>query len=251
MSDLRHEIDEIGRRIWPDRAAAHRAVQARRRRWWVSVLQPRRPQLAMRSLPLLAAVATVAIFVTLAGARPVLERTQGQGRQTPPSSAVTPGTKDAVGDTRVPGRSIVEPSPNHRARGVAPAPVDQTPSGVAGSTLSPESQQRPPATGGGDQARTVTLTNANSGKTVTVSPGTRIVVTLQPAAHRRWGAPHTLNSTIVATSKSAADATGAAHGTFLASRSGHTRLVASQGGCHGPLCLIASHSTWWVRVIVR
>jgi hypothetical protein len=250
MSDLRHEIDEIGRRIWPDRAAAHRAVQARRRRWWVGVLQPRRPQLAMRWLPLLAAVATVAIFVTLAGARPVLERTQGQGRHPAPSSAVTPGTQDSNGVAGVPGRSVLEPAPSHRPRGVAPAPVDQTPSGVAGSTVSPQSPQRPPATGG-DQTPTVTLTEADSGKTVTVSPGTRIVVTLQPAAHRRWGAPHTLDSTIVATSESAADATGAAHGTFLASRSGHTRLVASQGGCHGPLCLIASHSTWWVRVIVR
>ena len=250
MSDLRHEVDEIGRRIWPDRAAAHRAVIARRRRWWVTFLQPRRPQPAMRWLPLLAAVATVAIFVTLAGAHPVLERTQGQGHRPAPPTAGTPGAQDSAGDARVQGRSVTEPAPSHRARGVVPAPVDQ-PSGVASSTGSPQSPERPPATGAGDQVPTVTLTESDSGKTVTVAPGTRIVVTLQPAPHRRWGAPHTLDSTIVATSESAADATGAAHGTFLASRSGHTRLVASQGGCHGPLCLIASHSTWWVRIIVR
>ncbi|MGH7749123.1 MAG: hypothetical protein ACREQ5_30820, partial [Candidatus Dormibacteria bacterium] len=76
MSDLRREVDDIGRRIWPDPPAAYRAMQSRRRRWWVSLLQPRRPQLAMRWLPVLAAVATVAIFVAIAGALPFIERTQ-------------------------------------------------------------------------------------------------------------------------------------------------------------------------------
>ena len=54
MSDLRREVEDIGRHIWPDAPAAYGAMQARRRRWWVSLLQPRRPQLAMRWLPVLA-----------------------------------------------------------------------------------------------------------------------------------------------------------------------------------------------------
>jgi hypothetical protein len=76
------------------------------------------------------------------------------------------------------------------------------------------------------------------------------VVTLQGSPHRQWTAPRTLDATVVSTSDSGRDAGGGAHGTFVAAHSGHTRLVAGQGGCHGPLCLIASTSTWQVRIVV-
>jgi hypothetical protein len=246
MSDLRREVDDIGRRIWPDTAAAHRAVHARRRRWWLSLLQPRRPQLAMRWLPVLAAVATVAIFVTLAGARPAQERTQGQGTHTLQPSVVPPGTPDGQSQIVPPGHRVAVPPVNPPAA-PAPPPTSQQAPAVAnnGSTASP---QRPPSSGAG--VVTVTLTEADAGRTITLAPGTRIVVTLQAAPHRQWSAPRALDTSVVTTSESTRDASGGAHGTFVAAHPGRTRLVAGQGGCHGPLCLIASTSTWQVRIVV-
>ena len=249
MSDLRHEIDEIGRRIWPDAPTAYRAMHARRR-WWLAFLQPRRPQLAMRWLPVLAAVATVAIFVALAGSHRAVERTEHPGTHTLAPGPVTPGAPEGLHVVPAPGRSIaVAPT----SRPAAPAPPAPNPpaTGAVATTGgdSPASSQRPSSTSSG--VTTVTLTEADSGRTITVAPGTRIVVTLQAAPHRQWSAPRSLDSTILTASETARDAGGGAHGTFVASKPGHTRLVAGQGGCHGPLCLIASATTWQVRVVVR
>jgi hypothetical protein len=97
---------------------------------------------------------------------------------------------------------------------------------------------------------TVTLTEADAGRTITVAPGTRIVVTLQAAAHRQWSAPRTLDSRVVTAADSGRDAGGGAHGTFVAAHSGHTRLMAGRAGCHGPLCLIPPASSWQVRIVV-
>ncbi|TMD07146.1 MAG: hypothetical protein E6J03_04545 [Chloroflexi bacterium] len=250
MSDLRHEVDEIGRRIWPDSPAAYRAMQARRRRWWLTLLQPRRPQLAMRWLPVLAAVATVAIFVALAGNHPAVERTEHPGTHTLAPTPVSPGAPEGLHVAPPLGRSIAVAPSSHPA---APAPPAANPPGTGAVATtggdSPASPQRPSSTGSG--VVTVTLTEADSGKTITVAPGTRIVVTLQAAPHRQWSAPRSLDSTVLTASDTARDAGGGAHGTFVASKPGHTRLVAGQGGCHGPLCLIASATTWQVRVVVR
>jgi hypothetical protein len=245
MSHPRNQVDEIGRRIWPDPPAALRAMHARRRRWWLSLFQPRRPQLATRWLPVLAAVATVAIFVALAGGRPAVERTQGQGRQavhpTPPPS----GALDARGN-QVPerGRAVTVPPAGHPISEGPPAATPAPAVAAGGSSASPP---RPPSGGG---VVTVTLTEADAGRTITVAPGTRIVVTLQAAARRQWSAPRTLDSRVLTAAGSGRDAGGGAHGTFVAAHPGHTRLVAGQGGCHGPLCLIASASTWQVHVVV-
>lgn len=251
MSDLRNEIDDIGRRIWPDRGAAYRAMQARRRRWWLTLLQPRRPQLAMRWLPVLAAVATVAIFVTLAGARPAVERTEHPGTRTLAPAPVTPGAPEGLHVVPPPGRSIAVAPSNHPA---APAPPAANPpgTGAVASTGSPQSPQRPSSTSGaGGGVAMVTLTEADAGRTITVAPGTRIVVTLQAAPHKQWSAPRSLDAAVLSTTESTKDAGGGSHGTFVATKPGHTRLVAGQGGCHGPLCLIASATTWQVRVVVR
>jgi hypothetical protein len=247
MSDLRREVDDIGRRIWPDAPAAYRAMHARRRRWWVSLLQPRRPQLAMRWLPVLAAVATVAIFVTLAGARPALEHTQGQGRHTAQPGPVSPGALEGRSEVPAPAQIHGVQPPAGRPAASAPPPASPAPA-VANNNSSAASPQRPPSSGVG--VVTVTLTEADAGHTITVAPGTRIVVTLQGSPHRQWTAPHALDANVVSTSDSGRDAGGGAHGTFVAAHSGHTRLVAGQGGCHGPLCLIASSSTWQVRIVV-
>jgi hypothetical protein len=246
MSDLRSEVEDIGRRIWPDAPAAYGAMQARRRRWWVSLLQPRRPQLAMRWLPVLAAVVTVAIFVTLAGARPALERTQGQGRHTVQPGPLSPGAPEGRSEAPAPGeiRGVLPPA----GRPAASAPPPATTAPAVANNGSAASPARPPASGAG--VVTVTLTEADAGHTITVAPGTRIVVTLQGSPHRQWTAPHALDANVVSTSDSGRDAGGGAHGTFVAAHSGHTRLVAGQGGCHGPLCLIASSSTWQVRIVV-
>jgi len=250
MSGLRHEIDEIGRRIWPDTTAAHRAMQARRRRWWIAFLQPRRPQLAMRWLPVLAAVATVAVFVAIASNRPTIQRTEHPGTHTVAPSPVTPGAPEGLHVAPAPGRSIaVAPT----SRPAAPAQAAPNPPGTGAVAPSggdsAASAQRPSSTSSG--VVTITLTEADSGKTITIAPGTRIVVTLQGAPHRQWSAPHSLDSAVLTMSEAARDAGGGAHGTFVASKPGRTRLVAGQGGCHGPLCLIASTTTWQVRVIVR
>jgi hypothetical protein len=245
MSHLRNQVDEIGRRIWPDPPAALRRMHARRRRWWLSLFQPRRPQPAMRWLPVLAAVATVAIFVALAGGRPAVERTQGQGRpavhHTPLPSGALDGRANQVPE---PGRAVTVPPPGHPASEAPPAAAPAPAIAAGGSSASPP---RPPSGGG---VVTVTLTEADAGRTITVAPGTRIVVTLQGAAHRQWSAPRSLDPRVVTAADSGRDAGGGAHGTFVAARSGHTRLVAGQGGCHGPLCLIASASTWQVHVVV-
>jgi len=250
MSDLRREIDEIGRRIWPDPHAAHRAMQARRRRWWLAFLQPRRPQPGMRWLPVLAAVATVAIFVALAGNRPAVESTEHPGTHTLAPAPVTPGAPEG----RVvppPGRSIAV-APSNRPAAPAPQPVNPPGTGAVAVAGSPPSVERPSATSAaGAEVVTVTLTEADAGRTITVAPGTRIVVTLQGGPHRQWNAPRALDSAILSTTESAKDAGGGAHGTFVATRTGRTRLVAGQGGCHGPLCLIASPTTWQVRIVVR
>jgi hypothetical protein len=250
MSDLRHEIDEIGRRIWPDAASAHRAMQARRRRWWLTFLQPRRPRLATRWLPVLAAVATVAIFVALAGNRPAVERTEHPGTQTLAPSPVTPGAPEGLHVAPPPGRSIAV-APSNRPAAPAPPVANPPGSGAVATTGggSPASPQSPASTSSG--VATVTLTEADSGRTITVAPGTRIVVTLQAAPRRQWSAPRSLDSTVLTASETAREAGGGAHGTFVASKPGRTRIVAGQGGCHGPLCLIASTTTWQVRVIVR
>ncbi|HEX3605165.1 MAG TPA: hypothetical protein VH134_04530 [Candidatus Dormibacteraeota bacterium] len=247
MSDLRDQVDEIGRRIWPDAPTAYRAMEARRRRWWLTFLQPRRPQLAMRWLPVLAAVATVAIFLAIAGAHPAQERTEGQGQHavipaTPPS-----GSLDSR-STQLPLHGRGEPlAPTGRAvAGAPPAATSAPPPVEHSSAASPE---HPPATGA--QVAMVTLTEADSGRTITVSPGTRIVVTLQGSSHHQWTAPRTLDSAVVSAADSGRDAGGGAHGTFTAVHPGHTRLMAGQGGCHGPLCLIASATTWQVRIVVR
>ena len=245
MSHPRNQVDEIGRRIWPDPPAALRAMHARRRRWWLSLFQPRRPQPAMRWLPVLAAVATVAIFVALAGGRPAVERTQGPGRpavhHTPLPSGALDGRANQVPE---PGRAVTVPPPGHPASDAPPAAAPAPAVAAGGSSASPP---RPPSGGG---VVTVTLTEADAGRTITVAPGTRIVVTLQGAAHRRWSAPRTLDARVVTAADAGRDAGGGAHGTFVAARPGHTRLVAGQGGCHGPLCLIASASTWQVHVVV-
>jgi hypothetical protein len=245
VSHLRNQVDEIGRRIWPDPPAALREMHARRRRRWLTPFQPRRPQLARRWLPVLAAMATVAIFVTLVGDRPAVERTQGQGRHavhpTPVPSGALDGRADQVPE---PGRALAAPPASHPAPepppAAAPAPA------VAGNG-SPASPARPPSSRG---VVTVTLTEADAGRTITVAPGTRIVVTLQAAAHRQWSAPRTLDSRVVTAAGSGRDADGGAHGTFVAAHSGHTRLVAGRAGCHGPLCLIAPASAWQVHIVV-
>jgi hypothetical protein len=251
MSDLRREVDEIGRRIWSDPHSAYRAMQARRRRWWIALLQPRRPQPGMRWLPVLAAVATVAIVLALAGNRPAVERTEHPGTHTLAPAPVTPGAPEGLRVVPPPGRSIAV-APSNRPAAPAPQPVTPPGTGAVAGTGSPPSAQRPSSTGAASGGVvTVTLTEADAGRTITVAPGTRIVVTLQGAPHRQWSAPRPLDSTILSTTESARDAGGGAHGTFVATRTGRTRLVAGQGGCHGPLCLIASTGTWQVRVIVR
>jgi hypothetical protein len=139
---------------------------------------------------------------------------------------------------------VTVPPADHPTAGAPPA---ATPAPAVAAGGSPASPARPPSGGG---VVTVTLTEADAGRTITVAPGTRIVVTLQAAAHRQWSAPRTLDPRVVTAADSGRDAGGGAHGTFVAAHSGHTRLVAGQGGCHGPLCLIASASTWQVRVVV-
>jgi hypothetical protein len=245
MSHLRNQVDEIGRRIWPDPPAALRGMHARRRRWWLGLFQPRRPQLGMRWLPVLAAVATVAIFVALAGGRPAVERTQGQGRPAVRHTPLPSGALDArANQVPEPGRAVTVPPPSHA---VSEAPPAATPAPAVPAGGSSASAARPPSGGG---VVTVTLTEADAGRTITVAPGTRIVVTLQGAAHRQWSAPRTLDPRVVTAGDSGRDAGGGAHGTFVAAHSGYTRLVAGQGGCHGPLCLIASASTWQVHIVV-
>lgn len=246
MSDLRNQVDDIGRRIWPDPPAALRVMHSRRRRWWLSLFQPRRPQLAMRWLPVLAAVATVAVFVALAGGRPAVERTEGQGRHAVhPAPLPSSGSLDSrATEVPPPGRAIAVP-PAGRPGPASPPAATPAPALAAGG--SPGSAARPPSSGG---VVTVTLTEADSGRTITVAPGTRIVVTLQGAAHRQWSAPRTLDQRVVSATNSGRDAGGGAHGTFLAVHSGHTRLMAGQSGCRGPLCLIASAAAWQVHVVV-
>ncbi len=245
MSDLRNQVDDIGRRIWPDPPAALREMRAGRRRRWLSLFQPHRPRLAMRWMPVLAAVATVAIFVALAGARPAVERTEGQGRHAVHPSPLPSGSLDSS-TTQVPppGRAIAVPPASRPGTASPPA---ATPAPAVADNGSPGSPARPPSSGG---VVTVTLTEADSGRTITVAPGTRIVVTLQGAAHRQWSVPRTLDSRVVSAADSGRDAGGGAHGTFLAAHSGHTRLMAGQSGCHGPLCLIAAASTWQVHIVV-
>jgi hypothetical protein len=246
VSNPRREIDDIGRSIWPDPQDAYRAMHARRRRWWLAFLQPRRPQLASRWLPVLAAVATVAIFLGIAGARPALERTDGRSHHGARPSAQPSGelSNRATG-VPAPGQGVAV-LPTHPSA-LPPAPARPTAVPVQGG--SEASPQRTPASDTAVPA-TVVLTEADAGKTITVAPGTRVVVRLQGSPRRQWTAPRSLDSTVLSTSDAGRDSGGAAHGNFLASHSGRTRVVATQEGCRGPLCLFGSATPWQVRIVV-
>ena len=201
MSDLRDQVDEIGRRIWPDAPTAYRAMQARRRRWWLTFLQPRRPQLAMRWLPVLAAVATVAIFLAIAGAHPAQERTEGQGQHAVIPATPPTGSLDSR-STQLPLHGRGEPlAPTGRAvAGAPPAATSAPPPVEHSSAASPE---HPPATGA--QVATVTLTEAYFGRTITISPGrgswspcrARPTTSGPPRARStpRWSRPPTADAT--------------------------------------------------------
>jgi len=205
----------------------------------------------MRWLPMLAAVATAAVFLGIAGARPALERPVG-----PPHHAVRPSALPGEPSARAtgipaPGQGVAV-TPRHGAV-APPAPAVPGPGTTHGgadvSGGSAASQARTPSTGA-PAVTTVVLTEADNGKTITVAPGTRILVRLQGVSHRQWTAPRALDSTVLSTSSSGRDPGGAAHGEFVAAHTGKTRVVASQEGCHGPLCLFGSSSPWQVHIVV-
>lgn len=168
------------------------------------------------------AIALVLAFVVLPASRP-----GNQVPVRPPATSPGPTSGTGPGSTASPGTSTsVPPSSSVPvSRGNPPIPAPRGP--------------------------TVTIGTAGDGRTVTLEPGQRLAVRLQPSGRRRWSIPRSGDQIVLARRASSADRSdGSSSATFLARTRGSTDVQAVASPTCTPACGVASR-TWSIRVVVR
>jgi hypothetical protein len=158
---------------------------------------------------------------TMAGSEPVIA-----GPCPPPCNAASVAPSPTV-------------SPSY-VRACPPPPCEATPAPAGPGAMAPR-PTCPPWPG------TVVLTAQDSGRTITVHAGTRILVRLSGGAV--WTEPMTSDGSVVTRISSSHDAQGDAAGDFRAAHAGNADLTATAGPRCAPQCKAMSR-LWVVHVVV-
>jgi hypothetical protein len=97
--------------------------------------------------------------------------------------------------------------------------------------------------------KVVKLTEADSGRTISVPAGTRIEVRLSASGPMAWTVPSSSDGTVVTRTGGSPDAKGGASGSFTATKGGGADLTATENPNCRPQCMMPSR-LWVVHIIV-
>jgi hypothetical protein len=203
---------------------------------------------------------------------PVVTGAPGGGPATPPPGGMIAPAPDvatvsptpAGGVTTGPTTPASGPTTLAAPTGPAPqqtAPATAEPSGASAPTHSPAPAQSPPPqhsapvrvtsspTAAPAPGKTVKLTEADSGRTISVPAGTRIEVRLSASGPMAWTGPSSSDETVVTRTGGSPDAKGGASGSFNAARGGNADLTATENPNCRPQCMMPSR-LWLVHIVV-